>query len=163
MVNDWLCSWGADIGKVEERYLDALGRPTEKASQYAFGPGIELCDKNVRPDVGRCARTDGHVGDCSAVPDVDGHEVCPVCIAGADRRRLFTRQELESHAVDQHSVRYSDGSAEPIGWYTERGWNRTYYPDVEVALRAEWSALGRERVQDQRDRGLEYDEGYHGV
>lgn len=137
VVNDWLCSWGADIGRVEERYLDALGRPTEKASPTVFGPGIELCDKPVDAYVGRCARTGGHAGDCSAVPDLSGREVCPVCIAGAARRRLFTRQELESHAVDQHSVRYSDGTAEPIGWYTERGWGRTYYPDVEFALRAE--------------------------
>lgn len=120
----------------------------------SFGPGIELCRKEVTagepPSL--CNRDNEHTGDCSLEFDRDGL-LCPICISHSEpRRRIFTRQELESHAVDQHLVRYSDGSTEPIGWFTERGWGRTYFPEVENALRAELSALEQAREDEDRAR-----------
>lgn len=135
VIHDWLCDIGCGVGTSEERFLDALGRPAGGQNAALgetpcmFGP----------PDVAPCLRRVGHDGSHSAESDA-GTWVCPTCFGALSTSVLYDQPQLESHAVDQHSVRYSDGELRPRGWYTEREGQdgaRIIYADVQTALRAE--------------------------
>lgn len=141
-----------DIGIVPaentEKILDALGRPI--ASREAT-MGVVACWAAVQATPGQrhpCMLERGHAADVPHSGETSFTH-CALCWSYVERnenglspqlreRRLYTREQLEHHAVSEHSVEYQDAleGTRTAGWLCTLEEPRVTYANVESALLA---------------------------
>lgn len=159
VFNDLFLTHGVGLRESETRYLDALGRQAQEA--YKAQEHLRFCVSPIpSTPTTWCLLLAGH-SDAHSLVMAAGYHACPVCLDGMDRvgwdLSAYTFQELESHAVSIHRVRFEPGR----GWWSEAEslernlTAHVYYAECLTALYAESNVERRRRERSAHYFGAE--------